>query len=154
MDWCWLREQLRLHPAEVTLPSPLNAPEETPTAHGVVELWDDRIATWHGEIPSHLQCILFILYSMYFTIASVSITSWKSRAVLLKRSQRLKSIEVMTFQPRSGCRSFCTLAILLETAQIWRQGCIKFPQKGLQLVFFCSVYHFSPTAKLWYGWGL
>ena len=29
--------------AEVTLPSPLNAPEDQPTAHGVVELWDDKI---------------------------------------------------------------------------------------------------------------
>ena len=47
--------------AEVTLPSPLNAPEETPTAHGVVELWDDRIATCRGEAPSHshdFTCIL------------------------------------------------------------------------------------------------
>ena len=31
--------------SEVTLQSPLNAPEEKPTAHGVVELWDDRIAS-------------------------------------------------------------------------------------------------------------
>lgn len=29
---------------KVTLPSPLNAPEDKPTAHGLVELWDDKIA--------------------------------------------------------------------------------------------------------------
>ncbi|OLP92180.1 hypothetical protein AK812_SmicGene26043 [Symbiodinium microadriaticum] len=44
---------LRVLSTKVTVPSPLNAPVEKPTAHGVVEVWADRIVI-HGSgiVPS------------------------------------------------------------------------------------------------------
>jgi len=47
--WRFSRETF----SKVTLQSPLNAPEEKPTAHGVVELWDDRIAPWRRSVDFH-----------------------------------------------------------------------------------------------------
>ncbi|CAK8987548.1 unnamed protein product [Durusdinium trenchii] len=48
--YAWDPESLTHH---VTLPSPLNAPEDKPTAHGLVELWDDKIVIrGHGIVPS------------------------------------------------------------------------------------------------------
>lgn len=78
--------------AEVTLPSPLNAPEGKPTAHGVVELWDDKIAGKHSCVElewsySHMRYICDAhthkYYIMYIIIIYVYILTQHNRAKLV-----------------------------------------------------------------------